>query len=114
MASEGDDGTFFAAFDSTFSCGWNDGNQREPFPLIRTHIDKVEFSTSKANGAPLVSVTAGFGKKQMNPEAVKACLANEEGIFPGTRNYRVDFFFNGHGYKPTPSTVKALRIFEAR
>ncbi len=114
MASEGDDGTFFAAFDSTLSCGWNDGNQQEPYPLIRTHIDKVQFSTSKSNGASLVSVTAGFGERQMNPEAVKACLAHENGILPTTKNYRMDFLFNGHAYRPTRSTVKTLRIFEAR
>jgi hypothetical protein len=114
MASQGDDGTFFTAFDNTLSCGLNDDNEREPYPLIRTHLDKVEFLTSKGNGASLVSVTARFGKRQMNPEAVTACLAKEDGILPITKNYRMDFLFNGRAYQPTPPTVETLRIFEAR
>jgi len=62
----------------------------------------------------MVSVTAGFGTRQMDPKGVKACLAKEEGVLPTTKEYRMDFLYDGRGYKPTPSTVESLRIFEAR
>ena len=69
MAGRDDDGTFFTAFDSTLSCGWNNDDEKKPFPVVRTHIDKVEFSAAKNNGSSLVSVTAGYGTKAMSPES---------------------------------------------
>jgi hypothetical protein len=113
MAGEDGDGTFFSAFDSTLACGGIQGDEHKPFPLIRTHIDKVEFSTSK-NGTPVVTVAARFGKKELTPEDVLACLAQQPGVLPRTRSYRMDFLFNGHGYKTAPWSAEAVRIFEAR
>jgi hypothetical protein len=114
MAGERDDGTFFAAFDSTLTCGWNQDEQQKPYPLIRTDVYRVEFLTNKANGAPVVSVTASFGKRQMKPEDVEACLAKGDGILPITKSYRMDFLFDGHDYKPAPSSADTVRLFRER
>jgi hypothetical protein len=114
MAGEADDGTFFTAFDSTLACGWNEDNKNAPFPLVRTHIDKVEFSKGKGNGASRVSVTASFGRREMEQEAVKACLEKKDGILPDTKSYRMDFISSGQGYQPTPSSAETATIFKAR
>ena len=99
MAGGRNDGTFFAAFDDTLTCGWQHGAKEvSAEPVIRTRIDKVEFSTNRATGVPLISVTASFGKKQMTAEDVKACMATQEGVLPSTKSYRMDFSYNGHDY----------------
>jgi hypothetical protein len=105
LVGDVNDGTFFAAFDDTANCG-------ELPPVIRTHIDKVEFSTNA--GTPSVSVLAGYGKKQMTPEDVKACRGGQDGVLPSVKNYRMDFLYDGHGYKPTPASAAAVQIFSSR
>lgn len=115
MAGGPNDGTFFAAFDDTLTCGWQDG-AKEPStdPVIRTRIDKVEFSANRANGVPLISVTARFGKKQMTAEDVKACMAKQEDVLPSTKSYRMDFSYSGHDFEPAPSSAAAVGMFRGR
>lgn len=115
MAGERDDGAFFAAADDTPTCGWQQGAKApDTDPVIRSHIDKVEFSTRTVSGAPMVSVTASFGKKKMTLAEVEACLAEQRDVLPSTKTYRMDFLYDGRRFKPAPSSVEAVRIFEAR
>ena len=109
MAGGNDNGTFFGAFDDTTNCGWQQGDTAPGSdPVIRSHIDKVEFS------GRTVSVFARFGKKQMNREEVRACMAGDKAGLPKTKSYRMDFLYDGHGYKPSPASVDAVHVFEAR
>ncbi len=113
MAGEGENAAFFSASDTSLTCGWNEDDKRKPYPVVRAQIKKVKFSTSKANGASVVSVTAGIGKKAVKPEEAETCLKKQGGILPPMKNYRMDFIFEGHSYEPAPSSVRAARIFKA-
>jgi hypothetical protein len=122
------EGTFFETLDNTCNCAVGGPTIGD---LISAHIDKVEFSASKDDGPPPVSVTASFGKKQTTPEVAQACSANPPAdahawdapdgeaykatlkIVPPTKRYRMDFLYHDHGYKPAPSSVDTVRIFKA-
>jgi hypothetical protein len=113
MASEiNNASTFFGAFENELTCGavW-DAQRQVTFPVIRTHIDKVEFSTGKGTGGPLVSVTADFGKKQMTAKEIDACVAGNKTVLPTTRSYRMEFRYDGHGYVPMPSSTDTVKMF---
>jgi hypothetical protein len=111
MAGDVDDGGFFAAFDDTATCGWQQ-EADAPDTVIRTHIDKVQFSTNA--GTPSVLVLASFGKKRMTPEDVKACRDGQDSVLPSVKSYRMDFLYDGHGFEPTPSSAAAVQIFNSR
>jgi hypothetical protein len=116
-ASAGNDGTFFVAFDDTTTCGWQQGaDALDTSPVIRTHIDKVEFSTriEPDASAPSISVVASFGKKQMTPEDVKACMDKQEGVLPSMKSYQMDFLYDGRDYRPTPSSADTVQVFWSR
>ena len=111
LFANSDHGGFFDAFDTTGMCGRTD-DRNNPSPLTRSHIDKVEFLNRNVQGVPVIAVTARFGKKQMTREDVTACLALQGNIFPSTKAYRMEFFFDGHTFKPSPSSLKSVQIFE--
>jgi len=116
-AGGGNDGTFFVAFDDTATCGWQQGaDAPDTSPVIRTSIDMVRFSTriEPNASAPSMSVGAGFGKKQMTPEDVKACRDGREAVLPSVKSYRMDFFYDGHGYEPATSSADTVQIFMSR
>jgi hypothetical protein len=106
--------SFFTARDTVGACGWNQEDEQKPYPVIRSRIEKVEFSFDKASGASLVTITATYGKRAMTPEDVKACLANRDSILPSTRSYHLQFVFNGYDYSPVPSSANTVRLFEDR
>lgn len=45
---------------------------------------------------------------------VDTCLAKHKAVLPSIKSYRLDFFYDGHGYRPTLSSAAAVRIFESR
>jgi hypothetical protein len=97
-------GHFFEVTDNTLSCGWNQDDELKPYLLARGYIERVIFGTSKTNGQSTISVTAQIGTREMKPEDVRACMdkrnpANPINFFPPAKSYRVDFVFDGHGYK---------------
>jgi len=112
MAAEAS--SFFAARDTVGSCGWNQEDEQKPYPLIRSRIEKVEFSSDKASGVSVITIAASYGKRTMNPEDVRACLANRDKVAPLTRRYRMRFVFNGYDYSPVPSSANSVRLFEDR
>lgn len=115
MAGQANDGTFFAAFDDTRTCGWQQGaKEQHRDSVIHTHIDKVEFLRGGRDRALQISVTASFGRQPMTREDVQACLAGKEEVLPATRSYRMDFLYDGQGYKPAPSSAETVRMFKSR
>jgi hypothetical protein len=115
MAGSARDGSFFTAFDDTPTCGWKQGDPEEPEAgsVIRSHIDKVEFSRNGA-GTPSISVTASLGRKEMDWADIDACSAGNDEVLPAMTAYRMDFRYDGRFYKPTPSSIGTIRIFDAR
>ena len=97
--------SFFSINDNTASCGWNSDDESKLEPLTRAYVEKVEFGLGRP---PVVSVTAQTGTRKMTPAEVRACLDEynpsipHRGLdfSPPTKRYRVDFFFDGQGYKP--------------
>jgi hypothetical protein len=100
---------FFSAYDNTFTCGQMGD---ETFPIIRSHIDRVEFISTRRGEVPAVTVTATFGKKSPTPDVVKACMAKEHSALPAAKRYRIDFFFDGSEYRPAQSSIDAAGVFE--
>lgn len=98
--------SFFDAYDNTIACGYGEDD------LIRSHIDRVEFLELKVNGLPVISVTASFGKKLMTPADVDACGDRRASVLPPVKSYRIEFFFDGHGYAYSPSTEAVAQIFK--
>lgn len=108
----GNDGTFFETLDDTLTCGWQQGApQPDSDPVIRSRIDKVEFS---GDNTPLVSVTASFGTKRMTAEEVQSCMVNRGAFFPRMKTYRMEFVYDGRGFKPTPGSIETVRIFKGK
>jgi hypothetical protein len=99
--------TFFAAPDNTGGCGWTPQHEKEPSPLVLSHIDRVEFVAGKAADVPAVSVTASFGLQPIKPEDVKVCQSNPGAFLPPTKAYRMEFLFDGSSYQPSPATATA-------
>jgi hypothetical protein len=114
----GEERGFLSVSDNTaaMECGTNLRGDR--VPLVRGGIEKVEFGTS-ADGRPLVSVTAFTGQKWLNNEEVEACEdlrsgakpRHELNIFPATKTYHLEFFFDGHDFKPTAESAEAAQLF---
>ena len=84
--------------------------------MVRGSIDKVEFGTA-ANRGPLVSATVSYGVKSLTPEEAKLCeemLGGEKpfqmDIFPATKSYRLEFFFDGRNFEPTPESAATLHL----
>ena len=100
---------FFSAYDNTLTCGQMGD---ETFPIIRSHIDRVEFISTRRSEVPTITVTATFGKKSTTPEVVKACMGKQDAALPVTKSYGIDFLFDGRNYKPSLSSIDAARIFE--
>jgi hypothetical protein len=116
MAGGANDGTFFGALDDTATCGWQ-AEPNPPSPLIRSHIDRIQFSAGIEPGAdaPSITVFAGFGKKQMTREEVRSCIEDRNlAVLPPMKSYRMDFQYSGSGYKPAPASVDTVRVFEFR
>jgi len=115
MAGDGDE-TFFEAFENVGGCGWYQDDPLHPFPLIRTHIDQVEFlkSKSKIKSVPTISVTAQFGKREMKPDDVEACMAHARDFLPLTKSYQINFLYDKGGYAPAPSSADTVRMFDSR
>ncbi len=114
MAGSLGDGGFFAAFDDTANCGEGQGaDAPDTSPVIRTQIDKVQFSTN--GGTPSVLVVARFGKKQMTPADVKTCREGQYGVLPSREELsRIDFLYDGHGGEPTQASATSVQIFNSR
>jgi len=112
MMAEGDMSPIFYAVDDTLTCGDTQGGlgPGAPRPLTRALIERVEF----APGA--MSVVVRIGRRPMKPEDVKACIESKQEnkwrFFPATREYRIDFNFDGHTYKVAPASAAAARVFE--
>lgn len=87
------------------NCGGFGNSQHDPVHAIESHIKKVEFLPGKAGMPPIVSVTATFTDAWVKPDG-PGCL------LPPPKTYRIDFFFDGHKYQPTPATAAAAKIFE--
>lgn len=114
----GEERGFLSVSDNTgaMECGTNFRGDR--VPLVRGGIEKVEFGIS-ADGRPLVLVTAFTGQKWLNNEEVETCEDMRSGakprhelnIFPATKTYHLEFFFDGHDFKPTPESADAARLF---
>jgi hypothetical protein len=102
--------SFFSAFDNTLTCGWTDQDEHEPYAVVHTQVDKVEF-VSSGGGVPVVAVTASFGERTPTPAEVKACMANKGSVLPAMKSYHLEFVFNGHDYQPNPSSAGAAKIF---
>lgn len=111
MAEDERTQTVFSATDTTFTCGLNDDDVQKPFPVVRSSIDKVEFSSGKARGESLMVVTASFGRKNMTAADAEACMAGR-GALPATTAYHLEFVFDGHKYNVSPSSAKASKLFE--
>jgi hypothetical protein len=115
MASGGRE--FFNVLDNVSlagSCRDLDGG---PVPLRRGGIDKVEFGKNANDGLAVV-VTASLGEKRPTSEEIETCestLAKVEprhklDVFLGTKTYHLEFFFDGHDFKPTPEGAKAAQL----
>jgi hypothetical protein len=112
---------FFTAIDDTATCGTPDGTSAHPKPVTLAWIERIVFRESR-HGSPALVVIARYGRRQMTGEDVEVCLGQRKatnhhlvaGFFPMTRAYRIEFEFDGHTYKPTPSTAWAARVFEER
>jgi hypothetical protein len=96
MMAEGERAPIFYVVDDTLTCGEKPGGfaPPEPRPVTPAIIERVEF----APGA--MSVVARAGRRQMKPEDVKACIESKQNgdvsrFFPATRQYRIDFNFDG-------------------
>lgn len=103
--------SFFSAFDNTLTCGWTDQDEHEPYAVVHTQVDKVEFVSRDGGSVPVVAVTASFGERTPTPADVKACMANKGKVLPAMKSHRIEFVFNGHDYAPTPSNASSARIF---
>jgi hypothetical protein len=78
----------------------------------------VEFTGGRPAIAPGMSVTLRFAKSSTTAQEAQACLDQQNlnkphrGVLQElpTRSYEVDFFFDGRGYRPTPSSAATLRV----
>ena len=93
---------FFSAFDNTATCA-----EDRPDSVTRSVIDRVEFVPAPS-GPARITVTASYGKKSRTPAEIRAC---EPADLPATTAYRIEFVFDGAGYRPTPSTAAAAKVF---
>jgi len=104
---------FFEIFDNTGTCGAAD-DETKVFPLTRAFIEKVAFPAGMPSVVSTISVTVSFGRSSMTPEKVQACIGqpSRPGVLipPPVRRYHIDFRFDGHDYKPTPSSAAAARM----
>jgi hypothetical protein len=115
-------GGFFSVEDDTRTCGWNSENERKPFPLTRAYIERVSFGPGARKGLPVISVTAAFGKRLIPFQEAQACIDEHNpnkahlgmSLAPSTRSYRVEFFFDGRNYRPSPSSAKTVQMFAGR
>jgi hypothetical protein len=100
---------FFTAYDNTQTCGesWDGGT----CPLVRSHIHRVEFKDSANGDPPAILVSASYGRKATTPAVVSACMNGQTRSLPRTRDHRIEFIFDGHDYRPAPSSVGEARIF---
>lgn len=96
---------FFTAYDNTIGCG---NFQSE---IVRSHISRVEFVDRADGHVPAIWVSASFGKQTATAASLGACMSKKAGSLPETRNYRMQFIFNGDDYRPAPSSISKARIF---
>jgi hypothetical protein len=109
MASDGAE--FFTLFDDTATCGTDDESPGKPAAITRASIESVAFGRSK-EGFFTISMIARHGTRQMSRSDVQMCMGQrnpakhslDAGFMPDTKAYRIDFAFDGHSYKVTPST----------
>lgn len=113
MAGDENDAGFFGAFDDTGTCGWQqETDEPDSATVTHTHIDRVRFHAAVGrNGSPSISVTASFGTRMVNRADIDACIHKRRRLAVATRSYRMNFFFEGHGFRASPSSVAAVRIF---
>jgi hypothetical protein len=113
-------GGFFTAWDDTTTClFWIRESEPDPSHITRSYIERVEFGPPQKNGPPTISITATVGKKVLTPEELHACTESkfskilDPGLifFPPMKTYHLEFFFDGHTYKPTPARAVAVKLF---
>jgi hypothetical protein len=99
-------------------------------PLTWGEIERVEFGTSTAGGPPPISVTATFGQGVWTAEAREAFRGGRDipiprqrdhdafekllpplNLLPPLKRYHIDFIWDGHYYKPAPSSIATAKIF---
>jgi hypothetical protein len=109
MASHG----IFEVFDNTAPCASYD----EKSTLTHALIDSVEF-VAKDTGVPAIFVGLSVGKRAMTPAGRETCNAaipaHRSSFMPDMRHYRMVFVFDGHDYKPTPSSAALARRLDLR
>jgi hypothetical protein len=93
----------FEVFNSA-PCGENFGNGPKPDDLRRAVIEKVDFAASTSGGNPTMVVEFSIGRRAMTPEAARACNADSINQV-AMQHHRMEFVFDGHDYKPTPSSA---------
>jgi len=70
----------------------------------------VEF-TPAPGGAPRISVTAYRGTANVTLAQGDACLNGHPFPLPATKTYRLEFEWDGHGYKPTAASEATAKLF---
>lgn len=84
-------------------------------PTQRSQILSVKFPDLNGDGLPDLSITATLGRKLFSVSERKACTFPPANYVPSTipaKTYRLDYVFDGRGFRPTPATRQDLRSFD--
>ena len=73
--------------------------------VARAYIERVEFHPRSSGDGEDMTVFAQYGKTAMTAKMIAACAG------PPTKPYRIDFLFDGRGYKVAAHSTTALRVF---
>jgi hypothetical protein len=93
----------FEVLDDTAFCATN-----KPYTLKHAVIEKVEFTDVA------MSVVFSQGARPTTPADAEACKASRPKLLPPMHRYRMDFLFDGHNYKPTPSSAALAKRLDLR
>lgn len=102
--------------DNVASCGYIFGREAHPAPVMRSAIGRVAFGTGP-DGYPSFFVEFLFGRLSPTTEQLKACTGNQfsdepqkaKALIPRMKRFRMDFVFDGHEFKPTPSSASLAK-----
>ena len=105
-----EDWKFFSVADNTGTCGaWYP--KGKPHPATRASLLSIAFGRP-VHGLPASQVRALWGTRQMTAADDAVCLAGglPPESLPKTREYRIEFVYDGKTYKPSAATAKVAAM----
>ena len=77
-------------------------------PITRAYIESVEFHPQPSGNGESMVILAQYGKAPVTAEMISHCSA------PATKPYRIEFIFDGQGYRAAPQSAGVLQLFNPR